>query len=320
VKGSEYIDKMVNLNIKKRFRASHGTQEVRWSNFEVEIEMKGHLSGDFMKCTDYDHVRSRISTIIDPLQGRYLDNIVGRGTIENIASFFMFNLRGITPFRVSVQEDSVVTASVFYNEARWDNYLPLLHFKVGASKMVRGLYIKALADFNNVLKFNQDLPEVINCRGRVYKYLNRFDLALKDHSKAIELNPKFGEAYRNRGNDHYYLGNFGLMMKDFDEAVNLMPFSALVFNNRGFALQHFALYEEAVTDHNRAIELDQNYAEAYSDRAQALRNLGKSDQAIIDEEQAKRLAPLQNRFNLEWEKITWPSLKEDGLKFLLQPD
>lgn len=310
---------MANLNIKKQFRAKCGTWKVRENDFQVEIEIKGHLVGDFVNDVDYNSLINRLSAITDYLQGNYLDDLVGRATVENIACFFMFNLKDIKPFKITVRENNA-ESSVFYYEARWENYSPLLHFKLGSSKMVRELYAEALAEFDKVLEFNKYIPEVINCRGRVYKHLQRFDLALKDHSRAIELNPQFGEAYRNRGNDHYYLGNFELMVGDFDNAIKFMPSSALAFNNRGFALQHFARYQEAINDHNRAIELNQTYAEAYSDRAQVLRALGKNDLAKSDEEQAKKLASLQNKFDSEWEKITWPSLKEDGLKFLVLSD
>jgi len=109
---------------------------------------------------------------------------------------------------------------------------------------------ETLNEFDKVLEFNPNLPEVINCRGRAYKHLKRFDLPLKDHS--------------------------------------------------------------------RAIELDQTYAKAYRNRAKALRAMGKNDLAKVDEKKANRLTSLQNKFNLEWKKITWPSLGEDGLKFLVQ--
>lgn len=309
---------MAKLHIKKHFKANHGTNKVRESDFNVELEIKGTLIKDFLEGTDYDYIMKRLQATTTRLEGSYLDDIVGRGTVENIACFFMFDLRDIKPFKISVRENDV-EASIFYGEARWENYLPVLHFKLGSSKMVRGVYLDALVEFNKVLELNPNLPEVINCRGRVYKHIKKFDYALKDHSRAIELNPKFGEAYRNRGNDHYYLGNFDLMLSDFDNAVKLMPFSALIFNNRGFALQHYARYQEAVNDHTKAIELDQTYVEAYSDRARALKALGEYDLAKLDEERAKKVVDSENRFNSEWKKITWPSLKEDGLKFLVQP-
>ena len=311
---------MANLNIKKHFKASHGTEKIRESDFQVELGVDGQLIGDFVGSIDYANILNRLSATVDSIRGNYLDDIVGRGTIENVVCFLMFNLQDINPFKITVRKNDAVEASVFYDEANWKNYSHLLHFKLGSSKMVRGLYLESLVEFNKVLEFNPNLHEVINCRGRAYKHLRRFDLALEDHSRAIELNPQFGEAYRNRGNEHYYLGNFELMMGDFDKAVKFMPFSAWAFNNRGFALQHFSRYQEAIKDHNKAIALDQAYAEAYSDRAKALRALGQNDLARSDEEQAKELAPLHNRFNSEWGKITWPSLKEDGLKFLVQPD
>lgn len=311
---------MANLNVKTQFRAKHGTEKIRESDFQVEVEINGQLTGDFVDSIDYVNILDRLSAVIDSLRESYLDDIVGRGTIENVACLLMFRLQDISPFKITVRKNDTVEASVFHDEANWINYTPLLYFKLGSSKMVRRLYLDALVDFNKVLEFNPHLHEVINCRGRAYKHLRKFDLALEDHSRVIELNPQFGEAYRNRGNDHYYLGNFELMMSDFDRAIKLMPFSALAFNNRGFALQHFSRYQEAIRDHSKAIELDQSYAEAYSDRSKALRALGKNDLARSDEEQAKKLAPLQNRFNSEWKKITWPSLKEDGLKFLVPPD
>ncbi len=309
---------MANLSIKDSFKATHGTEDVRESDFQVEVEVKGNLTEDFVGGIDYNYIKNSLQSTIRRLQDRYLDEIVGRGTLENIACLFMFDLKFLKPSKVSVSSNNV-EVSIFYGDARWENYSPLLHFKIGSSKMVRGLCLEALTEFDKVLEFNPNLPEVINCRGRAYKHLKRFDLAIKNHSRAIELSSNFGEAYRNRGNDHYSLGNFDVMIPDFNKAIELMPLSALAYNNRGFALQYFGRYEEAIKDHSKAIELNQTYAEAYEDRAKALKAIGKNYLASIDEERAKSLVPLQNKFNLEWKKITWPSLGEDGLKFLAQP-
>ena len=304
------------ISVQDQFRAKHGTTSIRESSFKVRIDVEGLSGKDFIGNVDYDSIQRELCNTLSSLRGNYLDDIVGRGTVENVAAYLMFRLIDIGPSQVCVEENERSSATIFTKEAKWINYAPLLHFKIGSSKLVRILYRDAIDEFNLVLKTHPRLAEVFNCRGRAYKHLKRLDLALQDHTRAIELNNKLGEAYRNRGNDYYELGNFDLMMSDFDQAVLLMPNSALALNNRGFAHQYFKRFDLAVLDHTQAITLDPTYSEAYSDRAKAYKELGKLDLSRTDDCQVNKLLPLQNRFRAEWSKITWPSLGADGLKFL----
>ncbi len=308
---------MAKIVVKQTFKAEHGTEAIRKSRFETAVEVDGQLIRDFVGGVDYVEVKNALSKLTTSLDGRYLDDIIGRATTENLASFIMFNLANLRPLKITVDEGDSISASVFYDEANWNNYQPILDFKLGASRMVRGKYEEAVSDFDKVLIAHPNIAQVLNCRGRARKYLKHFTLALEDHTSAIELNPNFGEAYRNRGNDHYYLGNNLLMMQDFDMAVQLMPNSSLALNNRGFALQVLKEFDRAIIDHTKAIELNPEYFEAYLDRAAAHKAIGDLQRAEIDERQAEAYRNKANKFREEWAKVTWPSLRGDGLKFLV---
>src|SRR3989344_7217699 len=113
---------MANLNIKKHFKASHGTEKIRESDFQVELGVDGQLIGDFVGSIDYANILNRLSVTVDSIRGNYLDDIVGRGTIENVVCFLMFNLQDVNPFKITVRKNDAVEASVFYDDANWKNY------------------------------------------------------------------------------------------------------------------------------------------------------------------------------------------------------
>lgn len=296
---------MAILGLLDKFNGIHGSKKIRRTVFSVEATLEGKLEKDFVGGIDYLNPQKKLRQVINDLEGKYLDDIIGRATVENIALYMLFNL-GTSEFTsLKITEGTNQYVIVFPKDIPSD-YPTKRLFGIAASKLVRKKFQEACDGFTEVLKINPNLAEVYNCRGRCYKFLGRHDLALADYSMAIRINPNFGEAYRNRANIKYDLGQFATMMRDFNKAVIIMPFSDFVFNNRGWALQHFGRYQEAIRDHKKAIELDPQGAQAYLDIAEAYRTIGELKLARAYHIKGKHLESQQDSYKIEWRKIIYP--------------
>jgi len=295
---------MAILGLFDKFNGLHGSGNIRKTVFSVEATLEGKLERDFVAGVDYDDSRKILKEVISNLEGKYLDDLMGRATVENIALYLLFHLQstGFTSIKVTEGTDQYVT--IFSNDVPEDYPIRRL-FGIAASQLVRQKFQESCNSFTEVLRIKPQMAEAFNCRGRCFRHMNKPNFALIDFSSAIELQPSFGEAYRNRGNVKYDLKRFSDMLTDFDQAVKLLPNSALAFNNRGFALQHFNQYKQAIKDHKKAIEIEPTFVRAYFDLAKAYEGIGEAKLSQRCKMKAQQL-PEQDPFQLEWKKVTYP--------------
>lgn len=293
---------MAKLSISVPLRAKHGTDVELESEFMIEATLVGDLEGDFVAGYDYSHLRNEVTKELSPLKGTRLDDVVGRATLENIATYLVTRLRhlGIESIAASLDGTTVI---VFTKEVNLESYEGDLAFKQGISLFVRGKVEEALSAFSHVLQLIPNSAKVFNARGRCLHKMGRVLEAITEYSHAINLDPRFGEAYRNRGNAFLELGRHEDAINDFTQAISVMPKSALACNNRGFAYQTIGSYEKALLDHNRAIELDPSYEEAFRDRAAVLMKLGRTDLAQEDIFRARSLEGMRNNIDIEQAKL-----------------
>lgn len=294
---------MAKLGIIEKFKAKCGTVNVYGHDFSVEIVFEGKIIGDFVSGVDYGQPRKALRQVVVELEGKHLNEILGRVTDENIARYFIYKLRSFPLVSVKIIEDGIYYVELFTKECDFSNYKTTLAVSKGKYFLINGRYEDGIKEFSYAISQNSKLYEAFNLRGRCYKYIEQYKKALNDFSQSIKLNPKSGEAYRNRGNVHYYLNNEDLMIPDFNMAIKLMPKSALAYNNRGFAFQKLKKYKQALADHSKAIELDSEYAEAYKDRGDALTLLGETEKSKNDYKFFKKLAKEQKRINYEVVKV-----------------
>ena len=280
---------MALLGIRKEFEATHGSRKRRKDKFTVECALQGPIKNGFVSGIDHDNLRTKLEEIVGQLTGRYLDDIVGRATNENIALYIMSNLDNLPLSSVRIYEgvDSYVEISA--DEFNKEDYPSQLEYNLGHSLLIREDPESAKKHFTNALRLREDFAEAHNMRGRCLKYLGEHEQALGDFLKSIELKPDFGEAWRNLGNTYLNLKKHDEMIPAFDKSIELMPDSALAINNRGYAYFVMDEFELALRDHNRAVEIDPNYAEAHHDRGMALRSLGKENLAEEAFEISRRL-------------------------------
>lgn len=280
---------MALLNIKGEFSAIHGTRKRVESKFSVDVFIKGRIKGDFVEGIDHKKPSKALNSLLKELGGKYLDDIVGRATNENIAEFIIHRLSEFPVSSVRICEDSHFGVEVFAEEASLEDFPARLLYRRAQSLLHRENPKKASKLLSEAITLSPGFAEAFNLRGRCFKYLNDWDRALEDFKKAIKLNPRLGDAFRNLGNAYYYTGQYKLMVPAFSKAVKLMPDSALAFNNRGFALQKLGRFKQALKDHSKAVRLDSCYAEAFKDRGKAYLALGRKKLAEKDFERQRVL-------------------------------
>lgn len=232
---------MAVLGLLDKFNGVHGTKEIRKTVFSVEATLEGRVERDFVGGIDYLDPRKKLRSVLDELEGRYLDDIVGRATVENIALYMLFNLGASEFTSVRVTEGTSQYVTVFPGDIPED-YPTRRLFGVAASKLVRGEFQEACDGFTKVLEINPKMAEAYNCRGLCFRSMNNPDLALKDFDKAVEIQPEFSPA----------------------------------FNNRGLSLRHLKRHKEAIESYKKAIELDPTYTEAYFDLAKTYEEIGEA--------------------------------------------
>ena len=270
---------MALLGIITDFKAEHGSKEIHKGNFRIELVIEDPIKNGFVAGVDYEKPKNRLNELVSKLSGKYLDDIVGRATNENIAQFLMYNLRDLSLSSIRVSEGEGIYVEISLEEFNAEMYPAQLSYNLGHSFLLRENPKKAKDHFTKAITLNDKFAEAYNLRGRCFKYLNDYLSALSDFLKAVEINPNFGEAWRNLGNTYLYLKRFNEMIPTFDRSIKLMPDSALAINNRGYGFFVKGEYELALRDHTKAIEIDPNYAEAYYDKAMALKVLGRIKEA-----------------------------------------
>lgn len=270
---------MAKLGIIANFEANHGSKKIRKDKFTIELIINGTIKNGFVAEQDYVKPKIKLNELIKELSEKYLDDIVGRATNENIAKYVMFNLRNLCPQSIKIYENKDIYVEITLEDFDLETYPSELEYALGHSFLLRENPKKAEEHLTKAISLNPLFAEAYNLRGRCFKYMNNFERALADFIHTVNINPYFGEAWRNLGNTYLYLGKFKEMTSAFDKSVELMPNSALAINNRGYS--HFLNknYALALSDHERAITIDPNYAEAHYDKAMALKALGRDKEA-----------------------------------------
>ena len=116
----------------------------------------------------------------------------------------------------------------------------------------KGLWNKAIADYDEAIRLKPDLAETFINRGTAYYYKGQFDRAIRDYGEAIRLKPDLAQAFSNRGNVYRKKGQFDRAIEDYDEAIRLKPDNAQVFADRGLCYEKKGKLTQALRDFKRA--------------------------------------------------------------------
>jgi tetratricopeptide (TPR) repeat protein len=279
---------MAQLSIRETFESDHGSFSIRKTIYTIALYIEGEIINGFVRGLDSLPLKQALLYVTSSLEGKYLDDIVGRATNENIGLYILYQLREypISMIRISGDNHDV---EVHSSDIDHTIYSARLLYERARSLLFRDKIDDAFEVVSEAIDADTSFAPAYNLRGRCHRIKERWDLALTDFIKATELDQGYGEAYRNVGNALYYLDQIDEMILAFSSAVDLMPDSELAVNNRGFAYQRLGEWDLALNDHSRAIELNPNYAEAHCDKAVVLRFLGRVEEADEHERIAKEL-------------------------------
>ena len=122
----------------------------------------------------------------------------------------------------------------------------------GLAYKSKGLWDRAIADYDAAIRLKPDLAETFSNRGTAYYYKGQIDRALKDYDEAIRLKPDLAQAFSNRGNVYRKKGQFDRAIEDYDEAIRLKPDDGQVFADRGLAYEKKGEPTQALRDFKKA--------------------------------------------------------------------
>lgn len=159
----------------------------------------------------------------------------------------------------------------------------------------KGDYNEAIRLFSRELNSGtierESLASAFNNRGVAYRRKGVFDRAIADYQRAIKLKPDFATAYSNRGLAYAKQGLYDLAIADFNQAIKLDPYNADTYLKRGNAYYDKGIYDRAITDYSRAIELKPDFLLAYYNRSDAYKQKGLRQKALMDYGKVLQLNP-----------------------------
>lgn len=144
--------------------------------------------------------------------------------------------------------------------------------------------------YTEVLKISPD-ADAYNNRGNAYDDKGVYDKAIDDYNHAIELRPDEVIAYNNRGVAYSKIGDYRKAMKDYNQAIRIKPNYVEAYNNRGNVYSAIGNYQKAIDDYTYAISLRPDYAEAYYNRGIIFAYKNEFKKALNELEQSIRLNP-----------------------------
>jgi len=150
---------------------------------------------------------------------------------------------------------------------------------------------KALADYDQTVALQPQVPDLYANRGALYMAKHDYDQAIKDFDAAIRLKPDFALAFSNRGGAYLGKGAIEQAISDLDIAVKLDPANFAPYGVRGIAYVRLAQYGRALKDLNQEVTMASNNPFAFMRRAEAYFRMGNLGNAQEDCAMALMLDP-----------------------------
>jgi len=116
------------------------------------------------------------------------------------------------------------------NDALAKSKLSVVYYIRGVTFSAKGEHARAIADYNDAIKYGPNNLHAFNKRGQAYLDNNDFDKAIADFEELIRLDPnynmagsKLADAYCKRGMAYYNKGDYVRASDDFEKALKFKP-------------------------------------------------------------------------------------------------
>lgn len=154
-----------------------------------------------------------------------------------------------------------------------------------------GNYLKALEDFDHVIKLDPKNADAYIRRAKVHKKQGQYEQALKDLGAAIELDPRNDKPYIDRSIIWMMRQETALALNDLNKALEIDPSSYGARINIAGVYSSQGQYEEAIEELNKAQGLKDSDPRLYKNRALCYLSLGRQQEALRDMQRVLALDP-----------------------------
>jgi tetratricopeptide (TPR) repeat protein len=156
------------------------------------------------------------------------------------------------------------------------------HLNRGNAYLDRGLYQKALEDYNRALEIDPGYAEAHYNSGLIYALRKDYALAKKEFIRAIEYKPDYISAYINLGNVCNDVGEYPAAIENYDKALAIDPLDANAYCNRGLAYFRIGDKATALADYDRCLDLDSSFSNGYLNRGIYYLSIGQAGPSLMD--------------------------------------
>ncbi len=162
-------------------------------------------------------------------------------------STIVFTNRGNLYFKKGLYEKALDD----YDEAssRYP-YYPQTYYQRGLLYGALGEYKRAIRDFSRAIDYRmeyskQEYPDAYFARGNAYGRLGKLKRAIGDYDKSISLRPKTSHYHLKRGVVYFAMGKKERALSDFEKARALYKFSAIPIVYQGAVYYAYGDYDKA---------------------------------------------------------------------------
>jgi len=182
------------------------------------------------------------------------------------------------------------------NSGSWRGHdLAILYFFRAAEYAEQHEIDRAIADYSESIKFDDNSEDAFYGRGQLYAAKGDFDQAIMDYNEAIKQNRENAYFYANRAAAYVGKGDFDHAIADYDQAIRFGANNANRYRSRGIAYLYKGDPTMALADVGQATKLDPKnaYSALWLDIISQRKQLpGRLSQAISAIDMTKWPAPV----------------------------
>lgn len=173
-------------------------------------------------------------------------------------------------------------AAIDHNADNLEAYLNL-----GLAYDRQGEFLKAIAEYQQMLQRNEEDYRAYYNRGLAYLALNNYQLAIADYQTALLLAPNFRPEsqsliYNDLALAYMMLADFEPAIFNFSQAIAVNENNYEAYYNRGCAHHQEGRYQAAIEDFAQVVKLNPDFTQVYVNRAVLQHQIGQREAALSD--------------------------------------